>query len=648
MNESEKMITLTMPDGRNREVLSGTTGEQVAKSISKNLAKEAVAIKVNDEFWDLNRPIETNAVVEIITRKSPEGLDLIRHDTAHLLAQAVQELFPDTQVTIGPSIENGFYYDFYREKPFSSEDFVIIENHMKKIIDRNDLIIREIWTRDKAIKYFKDKAENFKVELVEAIPETEEVSMYTQGNFTDLCRGPHLQSTGRLGKHFKLMKLAGAYWRGDASKPMLQRMYGTAWATEKELKDYIIQLEEAEKRDHRRLAQSMDLFHFQEEAPGSVFWHPKGWMIYIAIQNYMRDVLSSHNYKEVNTPSLVDRKLWEASGHWEKFRENMFILEADEKFYALKPMNCPCHVQIFNQGMKSYRDLPLRLAEFGSCQRYEPSGALHGLMRVRAFTQDDGHIFCREEQIMSESLEFCDLLLKVYKDFGFQDVCVKFSDRPAIRAGDDKTWDKAEKALKDSIEKAGLPYTINPGEGAFYGPKLEFVLKDAIGRDWQLGTLQVDFVLPERLGASYVGEDGEKHIPVMLHRAIFGSFERFIGVLIESYAGKLPLWLMPQQVVVAPVTDKFNAYAQEVVSALEKEGLRCDLDTRNEKISYKIRQHSLKKTPFIFVVGGREEEKRQVCIRTLGSDKQETVGLEEAVGKLKSMAVQPHEAIKNR
>jgi len=648
VNESEKMITLTMPDGRNREVLSGTTGEQVAKSISKNLAKEAVAIKVNDEFWDLNRPIETNAVVEIITRKSPEGLDLIRHDTAHLLAQAVQELFPDTQVTIGPSIENGFYYDFYREKPFSSEDFVIIENHMKKIIDRNDLIIREIWTRDKAIKYFKDKAENFKVELVEAIPETEEVSMYTQGNFTDLCRGPHLQSTGRLGKHFKLMKLAGAYWRGDASKPMLQRMYGTAWATEKELKDYIIQLEEAEKRDHRRLAQSMDLFHFQEEAPGSVFWHPKGWMIYIAIQNYMRDVLSSHNYKEVNTPSLVDRKLWEASGHWEKFRENMFILEADEKFYALKPMNCPCHVQIFNQGMKSYRDLPLRLAEFGSCQRYEPSGALHGLMRVRAFTQDDGHIFCREEQIMSESLEFCDLLLKVYKDFGFQDVCVKFSDRPAIRAGDDKTWDKAEKALKDSIEKAGLPYTINPGEGAFYGPKLEFVLKDAIGRDWQLGTLQVDFVLPERLGASYVGEDGEKHIPVMLHRAIFGSFERFIGVLIESYAGKLPLWLMPQQVVVAPVTDKFNAYAQEVVSALEKEGLRCDLDTRNEKISYKIRQHSLKKTPFIFVVGGREEEKRQVCIRTLGSDKQETVGLEEAVGKLKSMAVQPHEAIKNR
>lgn len=642
------MITLKMPDGSERQVKAGITGEELAKNISKKLAKEAMAIRVNNEDWDLNRGIEKDASVEIITQKSPEGLDILRHDTAHLLAQAVKELFPDAQVTIGPSIENGFYYDFYREVPFSSEDFMVIENHMKKIIERDDPIIREVWPRDKAIKYFKDKNEKFKVELIEAIPNGEEVSLYTQGEFTDLCRGPHLPSTGKIGKHFKLMKLAGAYWRGDSSKPMLQRMYGTAWSTEKQLKDYLIQLEEAEKRDHRKLAQAMDLFHFQEEAPGSVFWHPNGWMIYVAIQNYMRKVLNTHKYREVNTPSLVDRKLWEASGHWDKFRENMFVLEADEKIYALKPMNCPCHVQLFNHGMKSYRDLPLRIAEFGSCQRYEPSGALHGLMRVRAFMQDDGHIFCREEQIMSESLEFCALLLKVYKDFGFEDVRVKFSDRPIVRAGDDSTWDKAEKALKDSIEKAGLPYTVNPGEGAFYGPKLEFVLKDAIGRDWQLGTLQVDFVLPQRLNASYIAEDGEKQTPVMLHRAIFGSFERFIGVLIEHYAGKLPLWLMPKQVVVAAVTDKFNEYAKKVTASLQEAGIRCELDTRNEKISYKIRQHSLKKIPFIFVVGGREEEKEQVCIRKLGSNEQEIMDLGKAIELLKVMAVQPHGAIKSR
>ncbi len=646
IKSKEKMIVLTMPDGKKRESLRGITGDKIASSIHKKLAKEAVAIKINGTQWDLDRPIEVDAAVEIITKNSKEGLEILRHDTAHLLAQAVKELFPDAQVTIGPAIENGFYYDFFRKIPFSSEDFSAIEKHMNKIIDRNDAIIRDVWSRDKAIEYFRSIGEDFKVELVESIPAEEDISIYTQGKFTDLCRGPHLPSTGRLSKHFKLMKLAGSYWRGDSSNPMLQRMYGTAWATDQQLKDYLKQIEEAEKRDHRKIGREMNLFHFQKEAPGSVFWHPNGWKIYVAIQDYLRDVLDSHDYREVNTPILVDSKLWKDSGHWEKFRESMFTLEADEKIYALKPMNCPCHVQIFNQGIKSYRDLPLRLAEFGSCQRHEASGALHGLMRVRAFVQDDAHIFCRESQIMQESLDFCDLLMKVYKDFGFEDVCVKFSDRPEVRAGNDATWDKAEEALKDAIEKSGLPYTLNPGEGAFYGPKLEFVLRDAIGRDWQLGTLQVDFVLPERLGANYVGEDGEKHIPVMLHRAIFGSFERFIGVLIENYAGKIPLWLAPEQIAIVPVTSDSNRYGEEVLKAIEKAGLRGILDIRNENVSYKVRKYSLKKVPFIFVVGDREAKDKQVCIRQLGSQKQEIESLDKAVEKLRIMAKRPQGAMK--
>lgn len=638
-------VTLTLPDGGQRVVPPGTTGDTLAASISKTLAKEAVAISVNGELWDLSRPIHHDARVALVTRDSPEGLEVIRHDTAHVLAQAVKELFPDAQVTIGPAIDNGFYYDFYRDTPFSTDDFTAIEKRMGKIIQQDYPIVRHVWRRGEAIDYFTSIGETFKVELIESIPSDQDISVYTHGSFTDLCRGPHLPSTGRLPKHFKLMKLAGAYWRGDARRPMLQRMYGTAWADAQQLKTYLHQLEEAEKRDHRKIGREMNLFHFQEEAPGSVFWHPKGWLIYTIIQDYMRQVLNHHNYHEVNTPALVDLKLWEASGHWDKFRENMFTLEADDHVYALKPMNCPCHVQLFNQGTRSYRELPLRLAEFGACQRYEPSGALHGLMRVRAFTQDDAHIFCREDQIKDESVNFCTLLLKVYKDFGFEDIRVKFSDRPAKRAGDDDVWDRAEGALLEAVEATGLPYTLNPGEGAFYGPKLEFVLRDAIGRDWQLGTLQVDFVLPSRLKAAYVGSDGDKHTPVMLHRAILGSFERFIGVLLESYAGKLPLWLAPDQLVVAPVTSDCNSYAEEVCNAFRSAGLRAAVDLRNEKISYKIREHSTQKVPYILVIGGREAAEKTVTLRKLGSSDQETLPLDAAVSRLQGEARPPSNAV---
>jgi threonyl-tRNA synthetase len=636
------MVAITLPDGSVRQYPGPVSGADVALDISKSLSKAALAVTVNGEMWDLTRTIDQDVSLSIITGKDDAALDLLRHDAAHIMAEAVQELYPGTQVTIGPAIENGFYYDFARDTPFSTEDLEKIEGKMLEIIARDEAIVREEWDRDAAIAHFLEIGEKYKAELIEAIPAGQTISVYRQGAWKDLCRGPHLPSTGKLGKHFKLMKVAGAYWRGDSRNEMLQRIYGTAWATEKQLKDYLHMLEEAEKRDHRKLGREMELFHLQDVAQGAVFWHPKGWRLYRDLQTYMRKRLDAAGYVEVNTPQMVDRVLWENSGHWEKFRENMFIVESEEKVLAIKPMNCPCHVQIFNQGIKSYRDLPLRMAEFGACSRNEPSGSLHGLMRVRAFTQDDAHIFCTEDQITSETKEFCDLLLSVYKDLGFDEVRVKFSDRPAVRAGSDETWDKAENALKEATEAAGLEWSLNPGEGAFYGPKLEFVLRDAIGRDWQCGTLQVDFVLPERLNAEYVGEDGAKHRPVMLHRAILGSFERFIGMLIENYAGKFPLWMAPTQVVVATITNDGDAYAHEVATAMRARGLKVDVDTRNEKINYKVREHSHAKVPVIAVVGKREAEEKTVALRRLGSEKsQEILALDDALNTLQKEAAMP-------
>ena len=635
------MIKLTLPDGQIREYDAPITGADVANDIGAGLAKAALAIRINDEMRDLSSLIEKNCNFSIVTVKDEDALDLLRHDAAHVMAQAVQELFPDTQVTIGPSIENGYYYDFARKNPFSTDDFDLIESKMKEIVDRDLKFTREIWGRDDAIKFFTEKGEIYKAELIGDIPANEEVSIYRQGDWIDLCRGPHLPSTGKLGKHFKLMKLAGAYWRGNSDNEMLQRIYGTAWPDKKQLSSYLNMLEEAEKRDHRRLGREMSLFHIQEEAVGAAFWHPKGWELYQKVQIYIRNRLKKANYLEVNTPQLVDRSLWEDSGHWEKFREAMFVTEAEDKLLAIKPMNCPCHVQIFRQGTKSYRDLPLRLAEFGSCYRNEPSGALHGLMRVRAFTQDDAHIFCTEDQIAQETKTFCDLLMSIYKDFGFENVVIKFSDRPEVRAGDNDTWDRAENALIEAISAAGYKYDLNPGEGAFYGPKLEFVLRDAIGRDWQCGTLQVDFVLPERLDASYVGKDGAKHRPVMLHRAILGSFERFIGILIEHYAGRFPFWLAPLQVVVASITDEANLYAEEVKNHLIEAGLTVETDLRNEKINFKIREHSVAKVPIILVVGTKEIQKNTVAMRRLGGDNQEILALEAAVAKLQTEAIIP-------
>ena len=635
------MVKLILPDGNIREYAAPISGADVASDIGPGLAKAALAVRINDEMKDLSSIIKEDCNFSIVTVKDEDALDLLRHDAAHVMAQAVQELFPNTQVTIGPSIENGYYYDFARKKPFSTDDFETIEARMAEIIDRDLQFIREIWERDEAIKFFKDKGENYKAELVEAIPPGEEVSIYKQGDWVDLCRGPHLPSTGKLGKHFKLMKLAGAYWRGDSDNEMLQRIYGTAWADKQQLNSYLTMLEEAEKRDHRRLGREMDLFHIQEEAIGAAFWHPKGWELYQKIQAYIRKRLRKANYVEVNTPQLVNRSLWEDSGHWEKFRDAMFVTEAEDKILAIKPMNCPCHVQIFRQGTKSYRDLPLRMAEFGSCHRNEPSGALHGLMRVRAFTQDDAHIFCTEEQITEETKSFCDLLMSVYKDFGFKDIIIKFSDRPEVRAGDDATWDKAEGALVEAVQAAGYQYILNPGEGAFYGPKLEFVLRDAIGRDWQCGTLQVDFVLPERLNAAYVGEDGGKHRPVMLHRAILGSFERFIGILIEHYAGRFPFWLAPLQVVVASITDEAKPYARKVQAELMQAGLTVEADLRNEKINFKIREHSVAKVPIILVVGNKETKENTVAMRRLGGKDQEILALETAVAKLHTEAIIP-------
>lgn len=635
------MIQIEFPDGRKQSIEPGVTGSDIAKGISPSLEKRAVAIMLEGELKDLNVPLTQGGKFRIITKDDPEGLEILRHDAAHVLAETIKEMYPDAQITIGPVIEHGFYYDIYRETSFTTEDFAAIEQRMREIVDRDEPIQREEWDRNEAIKYFESIGETFKAEIIRDIPEGQIISLYRQGKFLDLCHGPHLPSTGRLGKAFKLMKLAGAYWRGDSKNPMLQRIYGTAWATEEQLKQHLHMLEEAEKRDHRKLGREMDLFHMQDEAPGSVFWHPKGWTIYRELQNYIRRRISKVGYVEVNTPIMVDRILWEASGHWEKFHENMFISETEDKLFALKPMNCPCHVQIFRQGIKSYRDLPLRMAEFGCCHRNEPSGALHGLMRVRSFVQDDAHIFCQEDDITSETKAFCDLLMSVYKDFGFTDVRIKFSDRPEKRAGTDAIWDKAEGALMEAVKASGLEYTLNPGEGAFYGPKLEFVLRDAIGRDWQCGTLQVDFVLPERLDAHYVGSDGEKHRPVMLHRAILGSIERFFGILIENYAGKLPLWLAPTQVVVATVVDSANDYAHRMCELLKAEGIRAEVDVRNEKISYKVRDLSVQKIQYIAVVGAKEAEEQTVSVRQLGSQDQTVMTLKEFVAMMKENAAPP-------
>ena len=637
-------VAITLPDGSVKQFDGPVTGAELAAAIGPGLAKAALAIKIEGEVLDLSRSIDVDSTVEIITRKSDDALDLIRHDTAHVMAEAVQALYPGTQVTIGPSIENGFYYDFARDEPFTPDDLEKIEAKMMEIIKRDDSFIREEWDRDDAIRHFTDIGEKYKAQLIHDLPATETISIYRQGDWMDLCRGPHLPSTGHVGKGFKLLKLAGAYWRGDSSNEMLQRIYGTSWRDDKELKAHLMMLEEAEKRDHRRLGREMGLFHFQEEAVGSVFWHPNGWTLYRTLETYIRARLDKAKYVEVKTPQLIDRGLWEASGHWEKFRDHMFTAETeDDRIFALKPMNCPGHVQIFRQGITSYRDLPLRMAEFGSCHRYEPSGALHGLMRVRAFTQDDAHIFCTEDQITSETEAFCELLLSVYKDCGFEEVVVKFADRPETRAGEDAVWDRAEAALTEAVEASGLEYTLNPGEGAFYGPKLEFVLRDAIGRDWQCGTLQVDFVLPERLDATYVGEDGAKHRPVMLHRAILGSFERFIGILIENYAGRMPMWMAPVQAVVATITSDADAYAIEVRNALDAAGIRAELDIRNEKINYKVREHSLAKVPAMLVVGQREIEDRKVALRRLGGKDQEFLALDDAIARLVEEGKSPAE-----
>ena len=629
------MPIIKLPDGSERKFKHDVTGQEIAGAIGQGLARDAAAIRVDGELWDLTRSIADDPSVEIITRDTPDGLEILRHDAAHVLAEAVKELWPETQVTIGPAIENGFYYDFAREEPFTPEDLVVIEERMQEIVDRDEKIQRKVWERSKAIEFFRGIGEEYKARIIEDIPEEETLTLYQQGDFIDLCRGPHLPSTGKLGKAFHLTRVSGAYWRGDSRNAMLQRIYGTAWANEKQLRQHMMQLEEAEKRDHRRLGKLMDLFHFQEEAPGAVFWHPKGWRLFQTLIDYMRRRQNEAAYQEVNAPEIMDRSLWEASGHWEVFGEHMYTSDMEDgRCYAIKPMNCPGHIQIFNQGIKSYRDLPYRLAEFGKCHRYEPSGALHGMLRVRAFTQDDAHIFCTPEQITEETIAVCDLILGVYRDFGFDDVLIKFADRPTNRVGDDEVWDQAETALKQALETSGLEYIYNPGEGAFYGPKLEFVLRDAIGRDWQCGTHQVDLNMPARLGATYIGEDGQKHTPVMLHRAIFGSLERFIGILLEHHAGNLPLWLAPTQAKVLTITSAADEYALDVVARLRDAGITADADLRNEKISYKVREHSVAKIPVLLAVGQREVDEETVAMRRLGSKKQKVVSVVEAVAEL--------------
>jgi len=624
------MPTITLPDGNNLTFLDKVTGLDVAEKISKSLAKQAMVISVDGDLKDLDFLIEKDCSIKIFTSKNPEGLETIRHDTAHILAMAVQELFPGTQVTIGPVIENGFYYDFARKDPFTEDDLEKIENKMKEIVDRNEITKREVWERNKAIEHFKKKGEIYKAELIEAIPENEDVSIYFHGDWHDLCRGPHLPSTGKIGKYFKLTKVSGAYWRGDSNNEMLQRIYGTSWATQKDLDEYLKRIEEAEKRDHRKLGKEMDLFHFREESPGSVFWHERGWALFQKLINYMRARQDDAGYKEVNTPEILDRQLWEKSGHWEKYGENMYTSETpDEKVFAIKPMNCPGHIQVFNQGLKSYRDLPLRITEFGKVHRYEPSGALHGLLRVRAFTQDDAHIFCSEDQITSECLEVTNLILDIYKDLGFENVILKYADRPEVRVGEDEVWDKAEASLLEAVKASKLEYSINKGEGAFYGPKIEFVLRDAIGRDWQCGTLQVDLNLPGRLDASYVDKDGTKKVPVMLHRALFGSLERFIGILIENYAGKFPFWISPLQTMVIPISEEFNDYSIEVSKKIKSVGISSSVDLKNNNLNYKIRDHSLAKIPLLLICGKKEVDSNSVTIRRLDTNKQENMDIDQ-------------------
>ena len=636
------MLNITLLDGKKLQFPGKVNGHEIAKTISPSLAKKALVIKVNDSFKDLSTFIEKDSTVQIITIEDDYGLEVIRHDTAHVLAMAVQELFKDTQVTIGPVIENGFYYDFSRKKTFTDEDLIKIEEKMHEIIDRDEPTTREVWDRDKAIEHFKKKGELYKAEIIKSIPTKEEISIYFHGKWHDLCRGPHLTSTGKIGKAFKLTKLAGAYWRGDSNNEMLQRIYGTCWRNKKELDEYLQRIEEAEKRDHRKLGKVMDLFHFQEESPGAVFWHEGGWQLFQSLIDFMRQRQTEAGYREVNTPDILDKTLWEKSGHWEKFQEHMYTTKTpDERVFAIKPMNCPGCVQIFNQGLKSYRDLPLKLSEFGKVHRYESSGSLHGLMRVRSFTQDDAHIFCTENQITEESLKVTKLILDIYKAFGFENVILKYSDRPAKRVGDDKLWDKAEAALLEAVKASKLDYSINKGEGAFYGPKIEFVLRDTIGRDWQCGTLQVDLNLPGRLGATYIDKDGTKKNPVMLHRALFGSLERFIGILIEHYAGKLPLWLSPKQVAILPISQEFDDYAKKVSAELDKNKIRNIIDLKNEKINYKIREHSLSKTPILMICGSKEQESQSITLRRLGQEKQDILPLKEAVDLLVKESLAP-------
>ena len=633
------MTNITLPDGKTIKFEKPVTGSEVAEKISKSLAKQALVMSVNGELKDLYHTIKEDSSVKIFTAKDPEGLEVIRHDAAHIMAMAVQELYPGTQVTIGPVIENGFYYDFARKEPFTSEDLSKIEKRMSDIVDKDVKVRREVWEREKAIKHFKKIGEKYKAEIIESIPKNEELSIYHHGEtWHDLCRGPHLLSSGKIGKAFKLTKVSGAYWRGDSKNEMLQRIYGTGWASQKDLDTYLKRIEEAEKRDHRKLGKEMDLFHFREESPGSVFWHEKGWSLFQKLVDYMRDRQKKAGYKEINTPEILDRSLWEKSGHWDKFGEHMYTSTTpDEKVFAIKPMNCPGCVQVFNQGLKSYRDLPLKMSEFGKVHRYEPSGALHGLMRVRAFTQDDAHIFCTEEQITEESLSVTNLILDIYKDLGFKNVILKYSDRPEIRVGDDKVWDKSEAALLEAVKATKLEYKINKGEGAFYGPKIEFVLRDAIGRDWQCGTLQVDLNLPERLGATFVDKDGSKKVPVMLHRALFGSLERFIGILIENYAGKLPFWISPLQIVVIPVSDEFDKYATQVANSLRNVGLNCEVDLKNHNLNYKIREHSLSKVPVLLICGKKEVDSDSVTIRKLDNKKQENMKLKDFIKKYSAL-----------
>ena len=636
------MPNIKLPDGQEIKFDKPITGLDIAEKISKSLAKQATVISINDELKDLDYLIKNDSKVKIFTSKDAEGLDTIRHDTAHITAMAVQELFPGTQVTIGPVIENGFYYDFARKEPFTEDDLTRIEDRMKEIVDRDVPTKREVWPRDKAISHFKKIGEFYKAEIIESIPKDEDVSIYFHGDWHDLCRGPHLSSTGKIGKFFKLNKVSGAYWRGDSNNEMLQRIYGTSWASQKELDDYLKRIEEAEKRDHRKLGKEMDLFHFREESPGAVFWHEKGWSLFQKLVNYMRAKQKVAGYKEINTPEILDRSLWEKSGHWDKFGEHMYTSETpDEKVFAIKPMNCPGCVQVFNQGLKSYRDLPLKMSEFGKVHRYEPSGALHGLLRVRAFTQDDAHIFCTEDQITQESLTVTNLILEIYKELGFEKVLLKYSDRPEVRVGDDAVWDKAEDALLKAIKETKLEYSINKGEGAFYGPKIEFVLRDAIGRDWQCGTLQVDLNLPNRLGATFVDKDGTKKVPVMIHRALFGSLERFIGILIEHYAGKLPFWISPLQAVIIPISDEFDNYAKKIFKLVSQSGINCEIDLKNHNLNYKIREHSLSKVPLLLICGKKEVDSDTITIRQLDSKKQKTMKTEDFLKNYSSLNKAP-------